>query len=216
MPGADCSWQELALRKDNKKLAARIATLQAKVDKLLAQTPRASIGSKPASAVTMANKASDRGEGVGSGNIAAGTNSSGSRKRRAPEEDDSTRECEAQTATTRAIYAPKPAPLTTTNTVRAIAPAKNSAVLTSRNMAPPPVAVGKKTPSELLASKLRSPGREATLQDRTNLLSRQPSLEGGQSSGRTGQDSNFMTKINRFRGPSTHIMAGRVGSSPHG
>jgi hypothetical protein len=231
--------QELALRKDNKKLAARIAALQIKVEKLQFQSsvvakPISLQGSSKTTACTPSsvNKSPEmkRGGMTSIGLSPHPPPSGASRKRRAPEEEEGKEVVDGQAVLTRAIYAPKPsisAPstakavvggggvggarkiaslnkpegITTTTTTN---PSSSSSAATTTTA----VASKRETPSDVIAKRLKSPGKEGTLQDRTNLQSRQAtaSQHPENTKGIPGQDNPFMAKLNRFRAPSGQVM----------
>jgi hypothetical protein len=182
----DADDKELALRKDNKKLGARVAALQARLDKLQLQ---ASTAAKAVTAPLQGNRSpvgireSNSGGSLSSAVPSTVAPSSASRKRRAPEDEEQTTKSQSHPAvTTRAIYAPKSATSLVKEVAATKAPQQVERIVVKKASFPP---------SEVLSSRLtKSPKK---LQDRTNLL--QP-----RSNPTAGQDS-LLTKLNRFRPP---------------
>jgi hypothetical protein len=204
----DADDKELAL---HKKLGARVAALQARIDKLQLQSSaaKAIAPSQSSKAPIFQMKESGSAGSLGSAVMSPAAPSSASRKRRAPEDEEQAAQSQTHPAvTTRAIYAPKPA--TTTLVKEACATTKPSSgtlpLAVQRNV----VNKASFPPSEQMASWMpKSPkkGPSATLQDRTNLL--QP-----RQAGATTQDSHFLTKLSRFRPPpSIHVEAAPIAPS---
>lgn len=197
----DADDKELALRKDNKKLGARVAALQARIDKLQLQ------GSAVKATAPLHNNKASMGQMKESGSAGSLNNAvlspagppSASRKRRAPEDEEQAAQSQSHPAvTTRAIYAPKLVTSlvkevsTTTkpsSSVQLLAVQRN--IVKKDSSSPPSVQVASKV--------LKSPkkGPSATLQDRTNLL------QSRQAETATMKDTHFLTKLNRFRPPSS-------------
>lgn len=206
----------MTLRKDNKKLAARIANLQAKVEKLQLQTPAsrsATMNNGKVSAAIVPSRSIE-------GGVSSAVSTSTSRKRRAPEEEDQAKEDDRQQAiTTRAIYAPKLTTSTANSNIKSVSTSK--LISNTKEQQQPPTVAQRAiasqpkncpetkpfhSPSELLAKKFKSPtkGTSSTLQDRTNLM--QPrqlnTLQDGISQG----NNLFLTKLNRYRPASNHVV----------
>ncbi|UZJ53148.1 hypothetical protein CBS101457_002468 [Exobasidium rhododendri] len=231
----DADDKELALRKNNKKLTAKVATLQAKMEKMQAQgqLQRATKTIPSSHSAVNNDRAVERVAAQEMPHV-----SPVSRKRSAPDEESSGKEAEENAATTtRAIYAPKPsiaaAPSSTTPTtsttkvVRKVATLggnsaflhaskpSNHAILPPSAALHPSVAGGNPTskrasPSDLIVKRLKSPSKEGTLQDRTNLQSRQASASTQEATmNKVGQDNHFLTKLNRFRPTSSQVMPAR-------
>lgn len=215
----DADDKELALRKDNKKLAARIANLQAKVEKL--QLHVSVSRSAATSTVKVSTIVPSRSV---EGGISNATTSSVSKKRRAPEEEDQVKEDDRLQA--RAIYAPKLMTSTGNPNARIVSTLKATGttreqppIVAQRAIASQPRLVSEMkpshSPSNLLAKKLKSPtkGNNLTLQDRTNLM--QPRQLNALQDGGTGQGNNpFLTKLNRYRPVSNHIVGLGQGADP--
>lgn len=196
----DADDKELALRKDNKRLAARMVTLQTKIEKLQ-QT--ASPVSLPSSQSAVSPNAIVSELTPKRATVAQAPSSS-SRKRRAPEDEDmgDIADVVSAPASTRAIYAPKvtaPRPVKTTSLPSVtVAPKPATNQITSA-----PIRKISHSPSDLIAKRMRSPKKDS-LQDRTNL--QQPRQQSEKPTP-NGDSQHFMAKLNRYRPPTIPLQS---------